>query len=368
MTIWRPKPVTAGASDGWGTVRLIAAFLVIVDHSMPLTGSKYGSVLPSWLGIDLGNTTVAAFMAMSGYLVTRSWQRDPSVVRFTARRLLRIMPGLVLAITLTVFLLGPLLTVAPDYFHNPDTWTYLTKNVQVFPQQYVLPGVFTDVPFPGAVNGSLWTLPIELLGYLLVIVLGLLGALRWRPLAVLTAAAAGTLFFLVATGTADLGKTVLLVVTTALFEYLTVFCVGVVMYLYRERIQFTWYGVAICACVELALNGEWPNALARMVTVPYLVFTIAERLPRRSWLPPSLTMASYGTYLYGFPTAQIVIQAGARSPLLVSLLAVPIAFGLGLLSWHLVEKPAMKLRRFLRHPRPVQPDAAVTQPISVVST
>lgn len=344
----------AKATDGFGTVRLLAAFVVIIDHAAPLTDSG-GTILPSRFGVDLGAVTVAAFMAMSGYLVIQSWDRDPSVWRFFVRRALRIVPGLVVVLLLTVFVLGPVFTTLPaaEYFHAHTTWQYIWHNLEIFPQQYALPGVFADNPYPNAVNGSLWSLPVEVLGYSMVALLGLLGVTKKRRyVAIIAVLALGALFQRILTNQVDLPKVLLLVPTVPLIQYLAIYGVGIAMYTYRDRVKFSWAGIVVALGVEVVMYHSAMTEVTRLVTVPYLVLGVATLMPRRLWVPPSVNMASYGIYLYGFPTEQVVIHFGVRSPLAVALLSVPIAFVLGMLSWHIVEKPCMNLRsRIFRRSR-----------------
>lgn len=364
MSIWgrrRSEPVAPNgrtkATDGFGTVRLFAAFFVIIDHAAPLTKSG-GSILPTRFGVDLGAVTVSAFMAMSGYLVIRSWERDPNLWRFAVRRALRILPGLVVVVCLSAFVLGPVLTTLSTaaYYDHPVTWSYVYDNVRVFPQQYVLPGVFNDNPYPNAVNGSLWSLPVEVLGYALIAVLGLAGAIRRRWIVLLAAFALAVVFQRLLTRQLELPKVLLMVPTVPLVQYLAVYCVGMLAYLYRDKIRYSWWGVAVCVGVEYVMHASAMTEVTRLVTVPYVVLAIGTLLPKRLWLPSSVTMASYGVYLYGFPTEQFVVHMGAGSKWLVALLSVPIAFALGMLSWHLVESPAMKLRKvLLRRPKRERP-------------
>ncbi|MCX4198562.1 hypothetical protein OMR07_26260 [Methylobacterium organophilum] len=58
------------------------------------------------------------------------------------------------------------------------TWTYLQNILLV--TRYELPGVFTGNIYPDVVNGSLWTLPLEVLMYIGVMILGLTGFLKRR--------------------------------------------------------------------------------------------------------------------------------------------------------------------------------------------
>lgn len=79
-----------------------------------------------------------------------------------------------MAVVLTsILLLGPALTTfsLTDYFNHPLVANYLTDMYLLV--NYQLPGLFATNPHPYAVNGSLWTLPIEFLMYLVVVLLGL---------------------------------------------------------------------------------------------------------------------------------------------------------------------------------------------------
>lgn len=64
------------------------------------------------------------------------------------------------------------------YLAADGTWTYLQNILLV--TRYELPGVFTGNIYPDVVNGSLWTLPLEVLMYIGVMILGLTGFLKRR--------------------------------------------------------------------------------------------------------------------------------------------------------------------------------------------
>ena len=76
----------------------------------------------------------------------------------------------------TALVIGPLVSIlAPgDYFSAQQTWGYIVNNAGLYTLQHQLPGVFVDNPWPWSVNGSIWTLPMEMLGYALVLVVGVI--------------------------------------------------------------------------------------------------------------------------------------------------------------------------------------------------
>ena len=150
-------------------LRLVAAIFVLYSHQHALLGQAE----PTFFGWNTyGGVGVTIFFFLSGMLVWTSWARDPHWGRFFMRRSLRIFPALWVVVLGTAFVLGPVfstLSVA-DYFADQETWRYLSTAMMLI--RHTLPGVFSDNPFPQAVNGSLWTLPVEFLCYVSVAVLG----------------------------------------------------------------------------------------------------------------------------------------------------------------------------------------------------
>ncbi|HEX3984195.1 MAG TPA: hypothetical protein VHX12_10915, partial [Acidisoma sp.] len=65
---------------------------------------------------------------------------------------------------------------------------------------------------------------------------------------------------------------------------------------------------------------------------------------------------SYGIYIYGWPVEQMVRHfAPSITPYGMAVVALPIAWAAGALSWHLIEKRALLLKR---RPKPVAETAA----------
>jgi peptidoglycan/LPS O-acetylase OafA/YrhL len=131
---------------------------VLVGHSYVLLGHQ------PLFDVGWHSYGVLLFFFVSGYLIAGSWQADPRYLRFAEKRIRRIMPALLVVVFITVFLLGPLMTTDAAYWSDPVTWRYLWRNGLLLPF-HALPGVFQGNPLP-AVNGSLWTLPVEAFMYL----------------------------------------------------------------------------------------------------------------------------------------------------------------------------------------------------------
>lgn len=150
--------------DNFVALRMFAAILVIFGHAYPITVS----VAPGFLGNAVHTVALKIFFVISGYLITESWIRDRSLSRYFSKRLLRIIPGLAVLVTITAFVVGPIVTnlSVAQYFSSHALYEYFS-NIVLYPR-YNLPGLFNDNPYPVAVNGSLWTLPVEFFMYILV--------------------------------------------------------------------------------------------------------------------------------------------------------------------------------------------------------
>ena len=155
-------------------LRLAAATLVVLSHSYRLAAGTADPLMTWTAKATFGSVGVWIFFLLSGFLISASLDRGHGVWAYAEARVLRIVPALALVLIAAAFVLGPLVTTQPlwTYFSGPEVWQYVWRNL-LFDTQYLLPGVFEDNPYPATVNGSLWTLRIEVYMYII------LGALYW---------------------------------------------------------------------------------------------------------------------------------------------------------------------------------------------
>ncbi|MFG1681149.1 acyltransferase family protein [Nonomuraea sp. NPDC049269] len=353
-----PKVVEPNRSrlNAFNLLRLLGALAVIVEHSWVLTG--HGSPLTPASGIGVGGIGVGVFFLISGYLISTSWLSDPSARRYTVRRALRIYPAYALVVIVTALLLGPLVSTLPaaSYFSGTGAWSYIARGLLIQPVSYSLPGVFQGLPYPDAVNGSLWTIWVEVLCYIGVAVMGLLGLLRRRTILVglvLLGLAAASVVHL----TGYSGPLIPLVVSAYAAQPVAFFALGMLIREVRW-VPPLWLTALVVIAWRLLWGTPVAN-LAAIAAVTCLTFLIAFRAP--TWLhrPTGSYDLSYGTYLLAFPTQQVLVQSGLRSPVLVLLATVAIVLPLAALSWRLIEQPALRLR--YRKPAPVPAAAPVPE-------
>jgi peptidoglycan/LPS O-acetylase OafA/YrhL len=333
--------------NNFDVLRLVAATLVLVSHCYPLTGHE--EPIGALTGVTLGVIGVVMFFAMSGFLIAKSWIDEPDPGRYFLKRGLRLLPALVVAVAFTTLVLGPLFTSLPlaDYLTDAQTWWYLIRASLLVTIAGQLPGVYDDNVFPDAVNGSLWTLPLEAGCYVMVAVLGIVGLLQRR--AVLVAAAAAVL--LAVTPLSPVSSSVSVTGggnLTAVLELVAAFLVGALLYSQRDWIRLTWLVPAAFGIVwVLSWKSEW-TPLTTVLFLATFVIVFAFRTPaslRRITAPGDV---SYGIYVYAFPVQQSIasLWGPGLDPAVMFVLAFPVTYALALLSWRLVESPALRRKRY----------------------
>ena len=339
--------------NNFDVLRLLGATLVLASHSFVVTGAAEPRI-GHW---PLGTFGVEVFFAISGFLIAMSWLRRPSLRGFAVRRALRILPALAVTVVLCALALGPLVTdlSASSYFTDPATPAYVIDNlVSVatagFGHEIALglPGVFVSHP-DHAVNVSLWTLPIEVRAYGLVALLGLIGLLSRT---VVPVAIAFFALSIAPSGVIDLpllgAPLDFLRGADGLAAHLTaMFFVSAAFYRYRNRVPLR---LDLAAASLLALVLSLGTPLERpvlLIAIPYLVLCAAYRSSsglRRLTRPGDV---SYGIYLFAFPVQQAIYElwgGSGPSPVLLALIAFPVAYLLALASWHGVEQRALRLK------------------------
>jgi peptidoglycan/LPS O-acetylase OafA/YrhL len=98
------------------------------------------------------------------------------------------------------------------------------------------------------------------------------------------------------------------------------------------------------------------------VVGPYLVLCVAYLTVGLVRVPRRLGDPSYGQYLYAFPVQQTISYLVApRTGWILFSLALPVTTVLAIASWHLVERPALDLKRRLTHSHDALPDVPTSR-------
>lgn len=329
-------------------IRLLAAYAVLYVHSYGLSLGRPAQdpltqwVL-SWWGHGLGHLAVMVFFVISGFLVTGSYLHRNDALAFAEARLLRVLPGLWVAVFFSVFVVGLYASTLPwdEFLSDPGTWAFIKKNVWLLDgASYKLPGVFDNNPRTVAVNGSLWTLPIEFYMYIFVFMLGIFGILKRRVLFNAVFMLLLVLFVCIDEQGIKLSNPFL-----KHYDLIMAYLAGMFLYINRGYVPLSFSMLAILMLLMFlsrSFSMFWlpASVLGMAYVVIFAAIHPALRLPSVDrWGD-----FSYGLYIYAFPVQQLLVLEVSRSPLVVLLLSTLIVLPLAILSWRYVEKPVLRLK------------------------
>jgi peptidoglycan/LPS O-acetylase OafA/YrhL len=332
--------LSAGRDNHFNLIRLLAASAVLVSHSFPLTmGMKSVEPLEHLTGQSLGAASVYIFFGISGYMITRSFDRRTDLWSFAAARIARIFPGLLVVLVLTAFLLGPIVASVDlrTFFSDSSVWSYIPRNLSLRFLQYELPYVFSTNIYPEAINGSLWTLFWEVACYIMVVALGLAGGLRGRWFGMFLLLYTAFAAYMTITG------------QSGSWTRLSIpFVAGMAIYVFRAKVPAGWLPLLLMVAGTLACydTAIWPLLYGALLA--YISLWLGHA--KAAWLLGYNRLGdySYGTYIYAFPVQQTAAWAfPGLTVLQMILIALPVTWVLAVLSWHLVESPALERRERL---------------------
>ncbi|MBV8738873.1 MAG: acyltransferase [Alphaproteobacteria bacterium] len=333
--------------NNFDALRLIAAVSVMFSHAFLIAD---GTQKHEWLIRLTGNQSILGlcgvfvFFAVSGFLVTQSYEQTRDPLRFLAKRALRIFPGLFVAAMVSAFVLAPLVTTLEPgaFFRQLAPYRYVIGSTFFDQTVHELPGVmFVNNPAGLEINGSLWTLRFEFMMYVMVLVLGVLRLLNVPVMLGLLALGLACLQFDQALG--FLGGWGWL---------LAFFAIGMILYKLRATRIFDGR-IAALALIGLVLSVPLREFIPLFPLFGcYLALWLALN-PHLPVIPAAwIGDLSYGLYIYGWPVEEGVIWAlGGRAMWWqVFALALPATTALAFTSWHLVERPALQLKPGARRP------------------
>lgn len=334
--------------NGLTLVRILAAATVVLSHATVLHG---GVEAADWAQrvspFSFAAHAVNVFFVLSGLLVTASLERDPSPDAYVAKRVARIVPGLVVASLVVALVVGPAVTTLPldSYFGSWRTWAYPVLAGIFLRAPASLPGVFDALPAAGMVNEPIWTLKYEVLCYALLPALIAAGVLRSR--AVMLGAIAAALVLYAGT-TARVETHGIWTMPALLGRFIPAFLLGVALYGTRDRVPLSPAAAGLALAGAVALNGTPFAILAWIMACGYGALVLADLTTRgRGAALGRWTRrndVSYGIYIYGWPIGQaLMVGIGDLSLPALALLNLGLAIAAGALSWHGIEAPISRL-------------------------
>ncbi len=346
-----------GRDNNFNLIRLLAAWLVVFDHSYSLTNSS-PSFLSQWLGYSVAFLGVDIFFVVSGFLITFSFLKTKNLFVFAINRAFRIYPGLIICCILTVLILAPFFTTLPikEYFIHQDIYNYLFGKSTIFGVLFTgggseLPRVFEGNPNTSRVNASLWTLVYELFMYSLVFIFGVISIfLKYKKINILIISYIIMIVVCLFIAFIDLELSEKLYeVVTSISRFGLCFFTGGLIFIYNKHIVLSpklFFLSLIVMAVSLNIDNM---KILYYFSLPYATIFCTYYFKALDPLRIQKDDYSYGVYIYAFPIQQALIAITPTiSALMLQLVAMPIIATMAYLSWHLVEKKFIKLKESWR--------------------
>ncbi|MBU6460633.1 MAG: acyltransferase [Proteobacteria bacterium] len=317
-------------------LRLLFAGTVCLVHAYVLSGYQR----LAWISEILSaSAAVKGFFVISGFLIFMSYERSSSVLTYMSKRVRRVYPAYLTIVLLCALGLALVSTVnIRSYFSLP--WVkYIFSNLVFLNFIHpMLPGLFEANKF-NAVNGSLWTLKIEVMFYLMVPIFVYLfrkfGRLPILVFFYFFSIGYAWLFSNIAVHT---GSKFYLELSRQLPGYFSYFMSGAFFYYYSSCFENNIKYFLPVSIVFVVANLFYPLPLFEPFSFGCLIvfFGLFFYLGDFS----KYGDFSYGLYIVHFPIIQLILQSGwaAHRPLIFLSSVMSLSFIGSVIMWHLIEK------------------------------
>ncbi len=265
------------------------------------------------------------------------------------KRVLRIYPALIIVLVLSVGLAYLIYQPTNKYFNfKKEAIDYVLNNLSLYHNQWRIHGVFDALPNT-AINGSLWTMGFEFFFYLVLLILYPIRKYPFLSQVILLSTIIllfiGNIYFIDELRVFPFRLRVDFIFELGLFFMIGAFFATINWdtLLYKKQIAI------IAGIISIVIIYIQPNPIWLCFTWPYLVLYIGQGSSRFSnWIHANFEDPSYGIYLYAFPVQQSIIYFFHPSVTVLLWTSTIIAFGLGILSWKLVEKKTLQFKDLFR--------------------
>ena len=334
--------MSAKADNCFDEVRLILAFIVLVAHTSALATAEQLNWFTKFFDSDFA---VKGFFAISGYLVTKSYISSNNVIQYFEKRIRRVYPAYILVIVYCIlvgFITSELSVV--NFVYDTDFIRYIVANLAFL--NFIQPNLPGAIPLAEvqALNGSLWTIKVELMLYLTVPFLVYLHKKLGLYTTLIISFGFGITWYFYFSQYFDhpMGGTI----SRQFPGQLPFFAFGSMLGFIRFNKPTTALVLLLGLVYFVFLKGTMDNPfreIINMMIYPLVVLVVANSRALSINIGRYGDL-SYGIYLFHFPTIQMLENFGLykSNAYIAFLMSIILTLLLASFSWHIVEK------RFLR--------------------
>ena len=335
-----PEPDPLAGENHLTAIRWVLASAVALGHLWLLTTGHEPFRIYRWTASWMA---VNGFFVLSGMLIAKSLDLRGDIKSYAKSRILRIYPALIAVMLSFVFVFAPLFSEQGGLARmiDPEVWTYAAK-VLVLGNPENAPGPVFPNSLDPDFNGPLWTIRFELAAYVLAGLAFVIGASKGLVRTLILYGVVQAVY-LIAPHFIDFES-----LPASFLPFLrlsSAFLMGMVLWQWPGARRPPWWLVAGLIAAFLALG--WTPISELLGTAALAAIMMRLGLSQRKIKPLiKLPDYSYGIYIWHFPAMQIILYFWpGMNPYLLGLISVPLFISLAALSWHLIEKPALKLKK-----------------------
>lgn len=328
-------------------VRWVLAALVAVGHVFLLTTAYEPTRIYQWTG---GYMAVNGFFVLSGLLIAKSLNTRRQLGSYVKSRLLRIYPALIAMGLAFVIIFAPFFSEPGglERMWSGETWRYVLRVLAMGDPEQAPGGIFAG-NLESDFNGPLWTIRFEMMAYALA-AFGFFSGLLGRFRRVLTAFLVVQIAYLALPHMIDFS--VFPAGALSLLRLSSAFLMGMVLWHWPAARRPHGLIVAGLAGLFLLFGSSLVGELLANLALTAVILRVG--LPfKTNRLVSAMPDYSYGLYIWHYPVMQGVLFLHPDvGPAMLGLVSTPIFLLVSAASWHLIEKPALRLKR-LRRPKSV---------------
>jgi peptidoglycan/LPS O-acetylase OafA/YrhL len=337
-------------------IRLFAALEVAISHS--ISHLEVANINPFFLQFLHLFPGVPIFFFISGFLISKSYENTNSIKEYSRNRILRIYPGLILVAIIgisSVYLSGYYETISVSIKQIGIWFLGQTTIVQFYNPEFMRGyGV-------GVLNGSLWTISVELQFYILTPLLyaffRFFNNNKNNIILYSLIISSMIIHFTYYSYKSEYSEIFIYkLLGVSFMPWFYMFLVGVMFqknfsFIYKmlqgKLLLLTAMYLLIMYITEWATgNGINPILFLFLTTV---IFSFSYTAPTISKKLLNGNDISYGVYIYHMVLVNLFIYNGLISNILYVVVIIVLAILIAIVSWLFIEKPFIKLKRKTIH-------------------
>jgi peptidoglycan/LPS O-acetylase OafA/YrhL len=345
--------------NNFDLLRLLAALQVAVDHAVDIMHVQPPAFLEYVLKFAEFFPGVPIFFFISGFLISKSFEKNHRLSEYFENRVLRLYPGLIVCVALTflsIAVTGYMASSNAGIFDWALLFAAKTTILQFYNPDFMR--AFGD----GVLNGSLWTITVEIQFYFLVPIIYAIFKLKDPK--------KSTKIILVLIA--------LFLIINRIYKYTPIEYHDTVVYKLAMVTFLPWFYMFLTGVLVQKNFEFFHRILANKITIlfpiycvvgyfnigagnninPLVFLVLAATAFSFAYSYTSLNKKllkgndiSYGLYIYHMPVVDFMLFSGYSGELSYAIYAVILSIGFALFSWTAIEKPSLRLKKHPLRPQ-----------------